>query len=259
MYHQSHGIHELFVADADTSFYPAQRAEHRIFGIEQRLPEGIAVRVEAYERRTHDPRPEYRTLIPELEQLPEEGGEGRVRVDATRGLARGLELLVKRDVGRRLAWNLSYAWAIVEDEINGEWIPRPFDQRHTLRAEVLFRPTPGWSLSWAFQYHSGWPTTLAHYETFRLATGATALGHTFSPMNAHRLPSYSRVDARISKHFGLGRGKLSLFLDVFNALNRTNAEAYDYIVRIVDNQYRVDERISPMLPRLPTFGARWEF
>lgn len=259
LYHQSHGVHELFVADADTAFFPSQRAEHRIFGLEQLFPENIALRVEVYERYTSDPRPEYRTLIPELEQLPEESANNRYLLDATRGIARGIEFLLKRDVGRNLAWNASYAWAIAEEEIDGEWIPRPFDQRHTFRAELLYRPNRSWSLSWAFQYHSGWPTTVAYYDTFTLATGNTGVRRTLSPVNAHRLPAYSRMDARISRHFHFSGSRLSVFLDMFNALGRRNAEAYDYTLRFIDNRLFVDESISPMLGRLPTFGARWEF
>jgi hypothetical protein len=258
-YYQSQGVYELFVADADSSFYPAERAAHWILGLEQRLPCGIAVRAEAYQRRTADPRPEYRTVIAELEQLPEESADNRVLVDATSGSARGIELFVKRDVGQRLAWNLSYGWAIAEEQINGQWTPRPFDQRHTLRAELLFRPTRNWTLSWAFQYHSGWPTTLALYDTVTLATGGVAIRKTLGPINANRLPYYSRMDARISRHFSLGRGRLSLFLDMFNVLGRRNAEAWDYYLHLVDGRPRIDQSISPMLGRLPTFGARWEF
>ena len=114
-------------------------------------------------------------------------------------------------------------------------------------------------MSWAFQCHSGWPTTLAYYGTYTLTTGATAIRQTFSPMNAHRLPAYSRMDARLTRHFHVGGGRLSVFLDMFNILGRRNAEAFDYTVRLVDNTVRVNETISPMLGRLPTFGARWEF
>jgi hypothetical protein len=259
LYHQSHGLQELFVADSDPRYYPTQRAEHRILGIEQALEHGIHIRIEAYERRTPDPRVEYRTPIPELEQVPEESMDERLRLEPTQSLARGIELLVRRDVGQRVAWNVSYALAIAEDEINGQWVPRPFDQRHTLRAELLFRPTANWSLSWAFQYHSGWPMTVYNYNTFTLATGATAIGREYGPLNAERLPAYARMDARVARYFNIGRGRLSVFLDIFNAFDRRNAESLDYEAYFTNGRLLVDETLSPMLPMLPTFGMRWEF
>jgi outer membrane receptor protein involved in Fe transport len=259
MYHQSHGLQELFVADSDPRFYPAQRAEHRILGIEQALPHGIHLRIEAYERRTPDPRVEYRTPIPELEQVPEESMDERLRLEPDRSSARGIELLLRRDAGQRVAWNVSYALAVAEDEIDGEWIPRPFDQRHTFRGELLFRPTPQWSLSWAFQYHSGWPMTVYNYNTFTLATGGTAIGREYGPLNSERLPDYVRMDARVARHFNLGRGRLSVFLDIFNAFDRNNAESLDYEAYFANGRLMVDETYSPMLPMLPTFGMRWEF
>ncbi|MCK5652108.1 MAG: TonB-dependent receptor, partial [Gemmatimonadetes bacterium] len=76
-YNQSHGLHRLWVADGDTTFYSAQRAEHRVLGLEHRLENGITLRVEAYQRLLTDPLPEYRDLEDHVEGLKEEGPEDR--------------------------------------------------------------------------------------------------------------------------------------------------------------------------------------
>ena len=101
--------------------------------------------------------------------------------------------------------------------------------------------------------------TVYNYNTYTLATGATAIGREYGPLNAERLPAYARMDTRISRYFSLGRGRLSVFLDIFNAFDRRNAESLDYEAYLVNGQLLVDETTSPMLGMLPTFGMRWEF
>jgi outer membrane cobalamin receptor len=259
-YYQSHRLDELYVADGDDRFYPSQRAEHRILGLEHRLNDGTAFRVEAYERRVSDPRPEYRSLVPTIEALWEEGYEDRVRLEPTRSLARGIELLARRDVGRRFAWSASYALARADDEIDGAWVPRPRDQRHTVRFEVAYRPTPSWSLSSAWQYHSGWPATREIYEVMTTVDGSPFIGRTFGPINGDRLPPYHRLDVRASKLFPVGNGQLEAYLDVFNAYNRKNAEAFNYTVWVnQEGRMRVERGINPLLRVFPTFGVRWQF
>jgi outer membrane cobalamin receptor len=259
-YYQSHRLDELYVADGDDRFYPSQRAEHRILGLEHRLNDGTSFRVEAYERRISDPRPEYRSLVPTIQALWEEGDGDRVRVAPTRGLARGIEFLARRDVGRRFAWSASYALARADDEIGGAWVPRPRDQRHTVRLELAYRPTPSWSLSCAWQYHSGWPGTREDYEVMTAVDGSRFASRTFGPIYRERLPAYHRLDVRVSKLFPVGNGQLEAYLDVFNAYNRKNAEAFEYMVWITPEGRAVVERgINPLLRVFPTFGARWEF
>ncbi|MDH4045263.1 MAG: TonB-dependent receptor [Gemmatimonadota bacterium] len=259
-YRQSQGLDELNVADGDDRFYPPQRAEHRVLGLEHRLPDGTSLRVEGYERRVSNPRPEYRSLVPIIEALWEEGGGDRIRVTPTRGLARGLEFLVRRDVGGRLAWSASYALARADERIDQAWVPRPRDQRHTVRLELAFRPRPSWSWSYAWQYHSGWPGTREDFEVMTAVDGSLFVARTFGPIHGERLPAYHRLDVRVSKLFPVGNGRLEVYLDVFNAYNRENAEAFNYAVSITPEGQVVAERgINPLLRMLPTVGARWEF
>jgi hypothetical protein len=259
-YYQSHGLDELDVGDGDDQFYPTQRAEHRVLGLEHRLNDGTSFRVEAYERRITDPHPEYRSLVPIIEALWEEGDGDRVRVAPTRGQARGIEFLARRDVGGRFAWSASYALARADDEIGGEWVARPYDQLHTIRLELAFRPTRFWSWSYAWQYHSGWPGTREYWDGHRTINGTVFATRTFGPIYGDRLPDYHRLDVRVARLFPIGRGQLEVFVDVFNAYNRANAEAFDYAVWITPNgQVGYERGINPLLRVFPTFGARWEF
>lgn len=262
-YYQSQGLHELAPGDADTTFYPAPRAEHRIVGWEHRRPGGTTFRIEGYQRLVRDPRPEYRTLVPEVEGLWEESVSDRVRVAPTRGRAIGVEVMGKGQLGERATWAASYALASSEEEVGGKWVPRPMDQRHTVNVEMAFQPRPTLTLSWAWSYHSPWPYTRELFEVVPLMNGGgvKAFQSSFGPLNGARMPSYHRLDLRATKRFDLRRGSLSVFLDVFNAYNRENP--YSVITHAFwrPNQEGADylDQIEPQLAVLPTLGLRWEF
>jgi len=263
LFYQSHELHGMYVIDGDDQFYPAQHAEHRVAGLSHRLLDGTSIRLEGYERRISDPWPEYRSLEGQIEVVPEEGPGDRIRVDPTRGLARGIEFFVKRDVGGRFAWSASYALAEAKDEIEGEWVNRPFDQRHTLNLEAAYRPNRWWSLSCAFHYHSGWPATEEIFSVGQTARGDYFSMSEFGDLYAARMPAYHRVDLRVSRRFPLRRGQLSIFLDVFNIYDRDNTLALNNNVSWYwsGNQARIvaTRGAHGLIGILPTIGARWEF
>ena len=258
-YYQSQGLQELWTADGDTTFYRAQRAEHRVLGLEHRLPDGTTLRVEAYQRLTAHPLPEYRNLIPRIEGLREEDPDDRRFVAPTQAKARGLELMARSSMKGRFAWSASYALSVAEEEVEGAWVPRPFDQRHALQLQTAYRPNPDWSLSADWVYHSPWPYTPETFTLEHVVTGASyAAGH-FGPMNEARLPAYHRMDVRASRRFVVGRSELSVYLDFFNVYNRRNAQAMEYYPRLDQGHLVVDQEVQDQLGILPTFGLRWVF
>ena len=184
----------------------------------------------------------------------------RVSIDPEKGLARGFELLVQRDIGRKWAWSLSYALSEALDLVDQEWIPRILDQRHAMTLNVAFRPTPRWRLSTGFHYHSGWPITEATFSVDTLSDGSVALERSFNRINAERLPAYHRLDFRVTRSFPLGRGLLQAYLDLFNMYNRGNLRSYLYWARYEDGQLMTTrESGEELLPLLPSIGFRWEF
>ncbi len=262
-YHQSQDLHELATADGDTTFYPAPRAEHRVLGIEHRRPGGTAFRAEAYQRLVADPRPEYRSLISRVEGMWEELLFDRVRVAPTRTRAQGVELSGRGPLGRRVTWAASYALAASEDRLEGAWVPRPLEQRHTLHLELTAHPTPDLSLALAWSYHSSWPYT---DQVFTLAAlmngnGSTVMVPSFGPLYGEGMPAYHRLDARVAKRWSLPRGSLSAYLDLFNAYDRENAltvRKYAWWIA-EENRQEILRELEPQLGLLPTLGLRWEF
>jgi hypothetical protein len=258
-YHQSHSLHELWSADADTSFYPAQKAEHRVVALEHSLRNGISLRVEVYQRLLSDPLPEYRRLARNMGALWEEFLDDRVRVLPERGRAEGLEFFLKSSGRGRFTWSGSYALSRAEEKVSGEWVPRPFDQRHAVNLQVAYRPTPDWSIAAGWTYHSPWPFTEIKYQLAETVWGRGAVLSYPDVLNQGRLPPYNRLDFRASRRFRRGRSDFLLYVDVFNLLNRENALDYRQNPLVRDGHLSTRHRLSPQLMIMPSLGLKWVF
>jgi outer membrane cobalamin receptor len=257
-FRQSQGLHELAVADRDTAFHRAELAEHRVIGFERPLVAGVGLRVEAYERITTRLRPQWENLDNPYDLFPEAQSD-RVRVDANRARARGIEMLLNGRASPRVTWNVSYALARTEELVAGKWVPRARDQRHTFYADVTFTPTVRWELSAAWQYHTGWPTTDVVYTLAPLTNGRRLLVSANGPIYDLRLPDYHRLDLRATRRFHTKRGEVRAFLDVFNAYDRTNLVGYDHSLTIAGATLTDVRKPREQLPFLPSAGVSWEF
>ena len=274
-YYQSHGLEELSVADGDTLFFPSERANQVAAGIEHGFASGWQVRAEVYHRTVSDPRPRYLNVIREIIPCPEVGN-GRVRFLPDKGRAEGVELTLSGPVGSGSDWTATYVLARAEDKLDGRWVPRTLDQRHTFNTRWHYRPNSAWEFSAGWQYHTGWPSTPMDFQVDTLgvfpadnpppgprlcdANSCTQLliNERPGPINASRLPSYHRLDLRATRTFQVGGGTLSAFLDVFNLYNRENLRSFNYRVELPSG--RVIPNIGEtLLPILPSFGLTWEF
>jgi len=258
-YHQIHGIHELEVGDGETAYLPSERAEQLAVGLERKLGGGVALRVEAYRRVVADPHPEYVNAQQELQVFPEAAGD-RIRIDPDRARSRGIEVLLERKTGPRWAWSASYVLAQAEDRVDGVWIPRRYDQRHTVGLFAAYQPTPPWNVSVSWQYHTGWPATTWSWAVQPLDDGWNYWTRTFGPVRGTRLPAYHRLDVRVSRSFRIRGNQLDAFVDFFNVYDRLNLASYDYEGTYHQGQVTVLRRTGQeLLPFLPTFGVRFEF
>jgi hypothetical protein len=261
-YRQAHGIHQLQVQDGDDRFHPAESAQQRVLGMELALPRGMLARVEGYQRKIDQPRPRYVNLgNPLTESFPEMLDDRRL-IAPDESEARGLELFVKQSGASQVEWSASYALAEARDHLNGVWVPRLIDQRHTVYLDLAYRPNRKWRLSGAWQYHTGWPYTPFTFELDTLRDGRVAVTRVFGPLNSERLADYHRLDFRVTRHFTTRHGRLSVFLDIFNAYDRTNSRALDFFIFTADaegRQVSVGTQQDELLPRLPSFGVVWEF
>ena len=261
-YAQSQSLHELQIADGETLFYPTQDAEHRILGLEHILRDRVSLRLEAFQRQTSDPFPEYRNLVDKVEAVWEEGPGDRVGIFPDRSRSQGIEFLAKGSLGARTGWSAAYSYSKSEDHVGDKWLPRPQDQRHATQLQFTVKPTSAWSFSTAWQARTGWPASEQFYEITTLATGDPIVGNFFGELYGLRLPTYQRLDLRASRRFDLSKGALYLTLDLFNALGRENPQSLDYNLFWFDpyrRAYGYGSEIDTQIPRLITLGLNWEF
>ena len=263
-YFQSQGIHELNVQDGERTFAGAQLAEQVAVGLERHFGNGFSARVEGYHRSITDPHPLFVNLSREVNPIMEVEGDRR-RLDPSESRAKGLELILARDGQGPFSWSASYALARSEDRIEGDWVPRTLDQRHTLNLRGAWSLGPDWQISSSWSYHTGWPFTEQFLDLeLGLSEDGTeeinVIRRGFGAINAGRLPSYHRLDLRFTRAFTLDRSRLEVFLDVFNAYNRTNLRGYEWYLRPTGNGYRAArDSGEEQLPILPTLGFRWVF
>jgi outer membrane receptor protein involved in Fe transport len=227
-FYQPQKIHELQVEDGIETFFPAERAEHRLVSYEYSFDGGLGVRVAGYQKRMSGLHPRFENLLEPFSFFPEANGD-RIMVSPETARADGLELVVQRPVVGTTGWWAGYSLARAEDSIDGRWIPRQWDRRHMLNAGLEWKPTPRWVFALAGRHHSGRP-----------ATPVTAEG-VIGDRNSRRSPAYHRLDARIARSISI-RGA-----DLITSFNLTDAFDQDHTGAAGD------------IGRLVTFGLAWRF
>lgn len=223
-YFQSQRIYELLVEDGETDFFPSERTEQVAFGLDQ-VFRGGSLRVDFYHRDVTHPRPRYESLYEPADEFPEVQAD-RVRIAPERSTARGVEVFL-RGAWKQLDWWLNYAFATVEDDIDGRDVPRSFDQPHTFNASLAYRIRDAWTLNLAFRYHTGWPTTAVGGRLEVDDEGEAEPVLVFGPIRGERLSDYHRLDLRASRRWQLKRCEVSFFLDVQNVYDRRNLAGFD--------------------------------
>jgi hypothetical protein len=263
-YSQSQQINELQVADGESSFTSAETADMAALGLEQRVGQSLSARLDAYVRTVDDPRPEWVNLSRQVNAM-QELEEDRAKLAGTRARAVGVELLLSGRAWSVVDWSGSYTWAKSDLELNGRWVPRTLDQRHTVNLFGALNVSDRWQISASWQLHTGWPFTHQQLDATVIpnSNGGPArlqVTRRFGPINAERLPTYHRLDLRATRTFSIGDGGLEVYLDVFNAYDRMNLRGYEYGLRRNGNVFTTSRSAGEgQFPLLPTLGARWTF
>jgi hypothetical protein len=143
---------------------------------------------------------------------------GAPRVEnALTGRSRGVELMVERRSGKGLSgWAAySYGRATQTDPTRRETYWSDFDQRHTLNLFGVYRFSPTTSVGATFRAGSNFPVPGYFAGSARdLTAGSTR--------NQIRLPAYVRLDLRADRQVHYFGRRLTPFVEVLNALDRTN-------------------------------------
>lgn len=147
-----------------------------------------------------------------------------------------------------------YAWSRSRwSEIPGQWFPGNHDQRHGFSMLVHYRTGAAFEFALKGKFASGLPLPL--YAELREGRYFAA-----AERNQVRLPAYARLDVRAAKSFDRDRFRLSLFVEVLNALGRKNYRFAGLEADDVDPWTgRLYGVTSKQLPWLPTAGLVFEW
>ena len=262
-YAQAQELWGLQVQDGVQNFGKSDLAEHHVIGLEHHPAAHSTIRIEAYERVTTRERPRYITLRANTEVFPELMID-RLLLDATSGMARGVELSVRVTPAEGLEWSASFTRARVTDNVAGTAVPRTYDQQETAYLDASYRPPGGdWRFSIAWQGHTGWPESPVKVQTDTLLPSRSpAVLLSFGPVTAlgqSRLPRYQRADIRVTRDVQTSHGRVTFFADLFNVFDNVNPSGYDYSARLLNNVLTISKTARAQLGRLPSAGISWEF
>jgi hypothetical protein len=253
------GIYRQFasIADASYTFEPdnlrAERAYHADVGLEQALGASARWQVTFYNREERDalrlpnnnePRVDERGFL--VLGFPHEAA------NSLDGFARGVELLVQRRSNSGLSGWMSYSYGVnrYRDRLTGERFDGDYDQRHTFNGYSLYRLTDRISLAGKLRIGSNTPAI--GYWTEK--NGAFFVA---SERNTLRVPLYARLDVRANRTFNWEEKRLTLFIEVLNALGRDNVR-YE-TPGVNPRTHQAFGIFSSMIPRVPSAGILIEF
>lgn len=243
-FHQADEIQELAVEDGVLVFPLAQRTDQFIVGLDHRLANGVALRVEGFRKDQSTPRPRFENALNVLSILPEIAPD-RIRLAPDFAEVRGLEVSASLEDPQLRRW-ISLGWSDARDKFMGQKVPRSWDQTWAITAGLEMR-RGAWQFGAVATAHRGWPTTALQVEpdgTFRLG-----------PRNGSRLPTYASIDLRAEYQRPFGGGVLTYGAEVSNALDRSNTCCIE-LSGAEDG--RLSVRDLSWLPLVPSLHIRWE-
>ncbi|MBZ0113340.1 MAG: TonB-dependent receptor [Thermoanaerobaculia bacterium] len=271
-FHQSQRPYELQVEDADTTFVRAERSDHVGLGFEHQFAADhplAALRVELFRREISHPRTRYDNALEPINSFPEVEPD-RIRITPEWNRSEGLEVLLRGARRGSFDWWLAYSLARAEDRLDGRTVPRELDQLHALNLNLAYQFGEHWNLALAWRFHTGWPTTPVTFRTVEVPTddeeaivsaGAATEEEVeqvavLGSFNSLRMPSYHRLDLRLTRTFDLRKSEVVFFVDVQNLYNRKNLAGFDIASDDEDQLVLAEENWPGIYPSL---GISWRF
>ena len=266
-YYQTQSLTQGLGLYGDPEFYPAERAEHRVIGIEHEFPGGVQLRIEGYQKVLTSLRPHYITWQESTLRPHPLVDSDHIKLEPEGGEAIGVEFYLRRETGHRLSYWLSYSLSKARNKVDGRWLPRYYDQRHTFYCDLSWKPNHKYRLNLHLQYHTGWPYTAVQVvDLHETSPGFWSWQWGPGPLYGERFPDYRRIDFRVNRIFYTKYGRVTGFFEIRNLLNHDNPRKYLFYgsptpkgdgsdeVEVEVGQYESDG----WLPLLPSFGIIWD-
>jgi CarboxypepD_reg-like domain/TonB-dependent Receptor Plug Domain len=145
-----------------------------------------------------------------------------------KGLAYGLELLLRKDAGKFTGWlsyTLSWSWRQF-DEINaGQWFPSRYDRRHNgaIVAQYAFHKRWAVSMVWEFISGSRFTPIIGQYVVVAPTLTGVDLLPIYSGINEVKLANSHRLDMGVRFKSKPGKKfQWNWFVGVYNGYNRAS-------------------------------------
>lgn len=252
--------YEVAIEDGETALHRVERSRQAVVGLETAFEGSGAARItrlrfEVYERRIDDPRPRYENLFEPINTFPELEPD-RVRVAPAESRAAGAELSLRGRLGSAGWWG-NVTWSRAEDELDGRWVPRPYDQTWAANLGLALELGRRWRLDAAWRLHTGWPTTPLAVGTVVDEEGEVEAVPLLGALRSARLAPFHRLDLRLSRAWIGRRSRLELFFDLQNAYDRANPSGFDYEILVEERRLLATPEHWPGI--LGSAGIRIEF
>jgi len=220
----------------------SSEANHYILEVEHQLSSKTGLKVAGYYRKLSN-------LVTSDSQA--------IYLNQGDGFARGVELFLRHHGGERFLGWASYACTRSErrDRPHNPWRLYSFDQTHVGTFTGSYKLSPTWEIGAKWQYSTGNPytpvtgTTVERHPT----KGRLTYRPTYADINSERVPSFHRLDLRVSKSFVFKYWKMGVYLELLNAYNRKNILTFDY------NDDYTERDVVHQLPLIPYLGVTASF
>jgi len=160
-------------------------------------------------------------------------------VITTKGYAYGVELSVKKAVGKLNGW-VSYTYSrtflkqsdkLISNPVNdGDWYPTEYDKPHDFKFVGNYRFTKRYSLSVNMDYSTGRPMTIPAGQYYDKGLGAMRVY--YLDRNSYRIPDYFRTDLSFNiepSHKLTLLTHSSISIGVYNLTGRKNVYSVYYV------------------------------
>ena len=269
-YRQRQGIADENAFDRLNRYFPSELSRQWTMGFEHRYVSGGSLRAEVYQKTGSRLRPILRNWKSGLNVFPE-SSEDRILVYPAATTSKGVELYHDGNIGKRVNLRVGYALSVVEERVRridnvndrlrlvfDSTHPGPQDQRHALNFDLSYRPFDKWTINSAVTLHSGWPFTNEIGVPVRRKNGTLDLAVQPDSLYGARLPSYQRMDVRVTRRRQSANGELRFFVEVINLTNHENVLGYDvYRIRDASGALRLQRNIESWFSILPSLGVSW--
>ncbi len=276
-----------------------ERATHAVGGVERDLGRGVTARVEGFWKKFDDmivgrlETPEEaaarvgRYQFPgELQgEVPREPQITSYPSNGSKGRAYGFDVFLSRAAAadtRLSGWG-SYTYTVANRLAYGRTFPFQYEQRHAVSLVGNLRLTSRLQVSLTGRFASGFPVTRplglrvaaapdpsatdadqASLVPERDGEGLLVYTIDYGPvsnLNRSRLPAFGRLDGRVAYRPGWGRGRMEIYVDLINILNRANGDFTRSLTYQADSDRpaMVEERKGNGMPFFPSFGLHYRF